>query len=136
MSRGLANNNPGNIRRSKVRYLGEVIPSRDAAFKQFASAEWGYRAIFVVLDTYRRRHGIDTLQGMIARWAPPSENDTQAYIRAVAQQTGLDPAQAIDTQDRATMIPLAAAISRVENGTAADLREAEQGWELFVRHRP
>jgi hypothetical protein len=37
MSRGLQNCNPGNIRQSKVRYKGEVRPSRDSAFKQFES---------------------------------------------------------------------------------------------------
>ena len=55
MSRGLRNNNPGNIRRSKVRYRGEVHPSQDPEFRQFSAPEWGYRAIFVLLDTYRVR---------------------------------------------------------------------------------
>ena len=83
MSRGLSNRNPGNIRQSAVRYKGEVRPSRDPAFKQFESMPWGYRAIFVLLDTYRIRHGLDTIRGMISRWAPPSENRTEIYIRAV-----------------------------------------------------
>lgn len=132
MSRGLANNNPGNIRQSRTRYLGEVRPSRDPAFKQFESLAWGYRAIFMLLDTYRRRYGIDTLRGMISRWAPPSENHTDNYIRAVASDTGLDPDERLDTRDAATMIPVAAAISRVENGVAADRREVTKGWDLFV----
>ena len=106
MSRGLSNCNPGNIRQSKVRYKGEVQPSRDPAFKQFESLAWGYRA-------------------------PPSENRTEAYIRAVAADTGIDPDEPLDTLDPATMIPLAAAISRVENGTAADRGEIERGWALF-----
>ena len=87
MSRGLANNNPGNIRRSKVRYKGEVQPSRDPAFKQFESPAWGYRAVFMLLHTYRVRHGLRTIREMISRWAPPSENHTEAYIRAVAAET-------------------------------------------------
>lgn len=132
MSRGLENNNPGNIRQSKVRYHGEVQPSRDPAFKQFESLAWGYRAIFVLLDTYRRRYGIDTLRGMISRWAPPSENHTDNYIRAVASDTGIDPDERLDTRDPRTMIPVAAAISRVENGAAADRREVTKGWELFA----
>ena len=41
MSRGLSNCNPGNIRQSKVRYKGEVQPSRDPAFKQFESLACG-----------------------------------------------------------------------------------------------
>ena len=47
MSRGLANCSPGNIRQSKTRYQGEVVPSRDKAFKQFQTMAWGYRAMFV-----------------------------------------------------------------------------------------
>lgn len=131
MARGLDNRNPGNIRRSKVRYRGEVRPSRDPDFKQFESMAWGYRAIFVLLDTYRIRYGLSTLRGMISRWAPPSENHTDLYIRAVAADTGLDPDRKLDTRDPQTMIPLAAAISRVENGTPADLRDVEEGWRLF-----
>lgn len=131
MARGLDNRNPGNIRRAKVRYRGEVRPSRDPDFKQFESMAWGYRAIFVLLDTYRIRYGLSTLRGMISRWAPPSENHTDLYIRAVADQTRLDPDRRLDTRDSQTMIPLAAAISRVENGTPADLRDVEEGWRLF-----
>ena len=91
MSRGLSNCNPGNIRQSKVRYKGEVQPSRDPAFKQFESLAWGYRAVFVLLHTYRVRHGLRTVRGMISRWAPPVENHTEAYIRAVAADTGIAP---------------------------------------------
>ena len=131
MARGLDNRNPGNIRQSKVRYRGEVRPSRDPAFKEFESLAWGYRAIFVLLDTYRIRHGLDTLRGMISRWAPPSENHTDAYIRAVAADTGLDPDERLNTRDARTMIPVAAAISRVENGTPADMRQVAEGWRLF-----
>ena len=93
MSRGLQNCNPGNIRQSKVRYKGEVRPSRDSAFKQFESLAWGYRAIFVLLDTYRIRYGLDTIRGMISRWAPPSENHTETYIRAVADAVGIPDGQ-------------------------------------------
>lgn len=132
MARGLDNRNPGNIRRSKVRYRGEVRPSRDPDFKQFETLAWGYRAIFVLLDTYRIRYGLDTIRGMISRWAPPSENHTDLYIRAVAADTGIDPDEPLDTRDAGMMIPLAAAISRVENGTAADLRDVEAGWKLFL----
>lgn len=132
MSRGLSNNNPGNIRQANVRYRGEVRPSRDPAFKEFETIAWGYRAIFVLLDTYRRRYGIDTLRGMISRWAPPSENHTDAYIRAVAADTRFDPDEPLDTHDARTMIPVAAAISRVENGVAADPAEVAKGWDLFV----
>lgn len=132
MSRGLRNRNPGNIRRSGVRYKGEVRPSTDPEFKQFGSMALGYRALFVLLDTYRIRYGLDTVRTMIARWAPPSENDTEAYVRSVCRLTGLPPDRPLDTRDRATMLPLAGAISRVENGVDAIGQEVAAGWELFV----
>lgn len=81
MTRGLRNNNPGNIRKDGTHWKGEVEPSRDAAFKQFESMAWGYRAMFKCLNTYSRKYGLDTIRKMISRWAPPSENDTDAYIR-------------------------------------------------------
>lgn len=132
MSRGLRNCNPGNIRLSGVRYKGEVRPSRDPEFRQFESMAWGYRAIFVLLDTYRLRHGLHTIAEMISRWAPPSENRTQSYIRAVCERSGIGPAEPIDTRRAETMIPLAAAISRVENGRDAEMRDVVEGWRLFA----
>lgn len=136
MSRGLANCNPGNIRQSRVRYMGEVRPSRDPAFKQFESLAWGYRAIFVLLDTYRVRYRLNTVRGMVSRWAPPSENHTEVYIRAVAEAVGIPADRPLDTRDRTTMLRMAAAISRVENGVAADMDAVERGWELFAGQVP
>lgn len=132
MSRGLDNRNPGNIRRSRTRYKGEVHPSRDAAFKQFESVEWGYRAMFVLLYTYRKRNGCDTLRKMISRYAPPSENDTGSYLRFVASAAGISPDVRVDTSDRRMMVAVVAAMSHIENGIRARLSDVERGWELFA----
>ncbi|MBQ5786230.1 MAG: structural protein P5, partial [Alistipes sp.] len=110
MSRGTRNCNPGNIRRSRVRYKGEVHPSKDPAFKQFESIEWGYRAIFILLDTYRSRYGLDTIRGMISRYAPPEENHTALYIEALCDMTGLEADEPLDTRSRKVMVPLVAAM--------------------------
>lgn len=130
MSRGIDNRNPGNIRRSRVRYRGEVHPSRDPDFKQFESMEWGYRAMFVLLDTYRRRYGLDTLRRMISRYAPPEENHTALYIEAVCQRTGIGADEAIDIRDRRTMVPVVPAMSQIETGMRADRGEVERGFDL------
>lgn len=131
MSRGLRNHNPGNIRHSTSRFRGEVSPSTDPAFKQFTEDAWGYRAIFVILNTYRRRHGLRTMGEMIRRWAPPAENATEHYILTVAHLTGLRADSEIDPSSREVMLPLAAAISQVENGTPADPIALRRGWELY-----
>lgn len=130
MSRGLRNRNPGNIRRSAVRYKGETAGD-DPAFRTFRSMAWGYRAIFVLLHTYRVRHGVGTLRGMIARWAPPAENDTEAYVRFVAARTGLPPDAEVDTLDGRVMRPLAGAIARMECGCEPRAEEVAEGWRLF-----
>lgn len=135
MSRGLRNRNPGNIRCSAVRYRGEIIPSKDKAFKQFETMAYGYRAMFVLLDTYARRHGLHTIRTMIDRYAPPVENDTRAYVTTVSRLSGIDADAPIDTRRHDQMVAVVAAMSRVENGTEAVMEEVEQGWSLFARDR-
>ncbi len=132
MSRGLRNCNPGNIRRSgTVRYRGEKRVVTDPEFREFTSLEWGYRAMFTLLYTYCCRYRLKTLRELISRWAPPAENHTEAYIRFVAERTGADPDRPLDLLDAAQMIPVAAAMSEVENGQRADRAKVERGWELF-----
>ena len=133
MSRGLRNNNPGNIRQSTVRYRGETVPSTDPAFKQFETIIWGYRALFVLLYTYQKKHGLDTLKSMIERYAPPTENNTGAYLKAVCKGAGVPDDRPLDTLDGSVMIPVACAMSRVENGTPARRADVEAGWRLFIQ---
>ena len=130
MSRGIANCNPGNIRRSRGRYKGESHPSTDESFKQFEAMEWGYRAMFILLDTYRVRYGLQSLREMITRYAPPSENHTALYLDAVCEMTGIRPDERIDTRSRRVMVPIVAAMSRIENGCAARRAEVEYGFTL------
>ena len=132
MSRGLRNNNPGNIRRSRVRYKGEVRPSRDPDFKEFSTMAYGYRAVFVLLDTYRSRYGFTTIRQMLNRYAPPTENFTEGYVRFVADYSGVMPDEIIDTRSEKDMIPIVSAMSKIENGVAANIADVERGWELFV----
>lgn len=135
MSRGLANCNPGNIRQSKTRYQGEVVPSRDKAFKQFQSMAWGYRAMFVLLDSYYR-NGYTTIRKVIVRYAPPIENHTENYIRWVCEWSGIGADTPLNPQRGELMLPIVAAMSRVENGIPAVLADVQAGWELYLTHKP
>ena len=132
MSRGLRNNNPGNIRLGNFRYKGERAKSSDSAFRQFESVEWGYRAMFVLLHTYATKRGCCTLRAMINRYAPPTENFTQGYLRCVTNATHLSPDEPISTTDGAVMTAIVAAMSAVENGIKANMGEVWRGWELFI----
>ena len=131
MSRGLTNCNPGNIRRSKTRYKGERYPSRDSEFKEFESLAYGYRAMFVLLDTYSRRYGLCTIRQMLNRYAPPSENFTEGYIRFVSEKTGIAPDEIVNSRAARDMVPIVAAMSQIENGIPAVMADVHHGWELF-----
>lgn len=138
MSRGLRNNNPGNIRHSSTRWQGELSLSEntqglDAEFKTFVSMAYGYRAMFKLLYNYNMLYGLKTLRAMILRWAPPTENDSEAYIRAVSSWSGLMPDQAIDTKDQTAMEALVSAMSRMENGVEAVASDVRSGWLLFEK---
>lgn len=133
MSRGLRNCNPGNIRQSRSNFKGEVRPSRDSAFKQFESMAYGYRAMFVLLNSYHKRYGLTTIREMISRWAPPSENFTEGYIRFVAERTGISADAQVDSRSERDMVPIVAAMSEIENGTKAAMNDVHEGWKLFCR---
>ena len=123
MPRGIRNSNPGNIERNATRWQGMAAQQSDARFITFSAPEWGIRAIARTLITYqdkrRARDGsrIDSVREIIERWAPPSENDTAAYSRAVASALGLGPDdETVDVYRYPTMDQLVRAIIRHENG--------------------
>ena len=136
MSRGYRNLNPGNIRLGAFRYKGERAVSSDKEFRQFESMEWGYRAMFVLLHTYSLRHGCRTLRSIISRYATPEENNTEAYLRRVADATHLLPDEPLSTTDGAVMTAVVAAMSEVENGVQPSMQEIWGGWQLFVADFP
>jgi len=113
--RGIRNHNPGNLRRSSIKWKGKVSPSRDPEFEEFVSPEMGIRAIARDLLTGARR-GDDTVRKIIEAWAPPNENDTRAYINVVADALRVQPDAKLDVDDYRTMSILVKAIIRHENG--------------------
>lgn len=130
LPRGLANNNPLNIRKSQDVFQGEK-KSTDSAFKQFESMAYGYRAAFRILFNYYHKYSLNTIEKMIGRWAPPEDkNNTVAYIRAVCSKTGIRADREI-AFDKGTMIAIVAAMCKVENGREADMNDVNAGWNLL-----
>lgn len=110
--RGIRNHNPGNIRTSATVWQGQV--GDDGAFVTFAAPKWGIRAMARVIINYQRKYGLNTIRKIIARWAPPNENDTDAYVRSVVAGSGYsadEPLEIIKALPR--IIP---PMIRVENG--------------------
>lgn len=133
--RGIRNNNPCNIRLSRTAYKGEIIPSRDKAFKQFESMAYGYRAVFVTLHYYHTKLGLKTIRRMISRWAPPSENNTGSYVRYVSDAAHYDCDTTVDIKDKNLMVKIVSAMSFVENGLKANPADVMSGYEMYKRDR-
>ena len=132
--RGLRNNNPLNIRRSKDQWKGMAEVQSDRAFVQFKSMEYGWRAAFYLLTrTYYHKYRLYTIRGIVSRWAPANENNTAAYIANVSRLTGIDPDESLgipsDKPSRWMMVGMAMAIQ--ENGTTSiDWFTMLRGWQL------
>ena len=113
--RGVRNNNPGNIdynpRNAWQGQLGLEVGVPSPRFARFDTPENGIRALGRLLINYRGKDGmpgvggpgIDTVRETITRWAPGNENNTEAYIAAVARRLGVSANDVIDVRKPATL---------------------------------
>lgn len=118
-ARGVRNNNPGNIDYNKANNWKGQLPfdkSIEPRFCRFENVTYGIRALMVLLRNYQRNHKIKTVSGLISRWAPNNENNTRAYINGVAKEIGVPTDEVISLDDKVTLINIAKAIVRHENG--------------------
>lgn len=116
--RGIRNNNPGNIERNGTAWDGLAADqSDDPRFCVFEHAIFGLRAMARILLNYQRHHGLSCIGEIVARWAPPSENDTEGYARHVADIAGVAVEDGIDlAADRPRFREVMKAMVRHENG--------------------
>lgn len=113
--RGIRNNNPGNLRKSAAAWRGKIAGT-DPDFETFDTAHNGIRATAKQLLAYEDVHGLRTVRGIINRWAPPVENNTSAYVTAVAREMNVGIDEPISTHSARTLSNLVTAIIRHENG--------------------
>lgn len=130
-TRGLRNNNPLNIRRNSTKWQGLAEEQKDKEFFTFVAPEWGYRAALRTLQNYQRVHGLTSVRQWIERWAPPCENDTEAYISFVCQKTGIPADACPRITNKVVMCNIVAAMSHMENGVPAVMEDIYKGWDLL-----
>ena len=150
VGRGLPlNNNPLNIRKVPgTHWKGELpsiqggagggsLPSIQGgdgggSFVRFETMEWGIRAAFVLLRTYSAKYHANCIRDIISRWAPPTENDTEKYIKNVCLWTGLGGLQRLTEEDWPKLVR---AMGRQECGALLDEETIQRGFELFKHPR-
>jgi len=127
-ARSVRNNNPGNIEKTSVKWEGEIEGS-DSRFATFSTPEAGMRAMQKNLLAYQDKYGINTVSGIVGRWAPSSENGAQStsnYAATVANALGVSPNEQIDLHDPATMQKVSTAMAAVEAGGSSKVASPQR----------
>lgn len=121
-SSGLKNNNPGNIR----------APGSTSGFQSFASENDGLRAIINQIGLYENRNGLTTLRGIISKYSPSTENDTQGLIANAAKRTGLGADQQLDPRNIDQLVKVVLAITKQEH---SDSRYTPEQIKVLVQNQ-
>ena len=91
-TRANRNRNPGNIEDGPwARRHGAY--SSDGRFAIFPTAEVGWAAMRALFEEHYA--GL-TVAEAVAKWAPPAENDTEAYIERVCHWANVQPNSSLD----------------------------------------
>lgn len=129
LTRGLRNNNPGNLE-----YRGQAGSAPEAGsgrFAAFGSMAEGLAALDDQLRRYMSR-GTDTVRAIIGKYAPAGENNTSAYIDAVARAMGVSPDMHLNPSQAGVIPGLMRGIVDQENGAGrVSMDQIAAGMQLW-----
>lgn len=135
-SRGIRNNNPGNIRVGSAwkgrAASGDMAPEQAAekAFVVFRAPWWGIRAMAIILRTYHR-NGFDTISKIVKRWAPKDDNNpVSAYTKFVSEKSGIGPYNKLNINNVHQYAAVIAAMCEFECGEPIDGENIVVGLDL------
>lgn len=137
MSIGLSLNNPCDIRKNIAnKWKGQVWPGLSAEWCQFDTMENGIRAgAHIIAEGMIADKPRDTLRKLAYHYAPPTENDTEAYIDTLCDRTGFEADATLDFLDKADLLPTTAALIDAEQGAEASkvsMQQIEAGVDLAI----
>lgn len=114
--RSIRTNNPGALNYGPFAQKYGAVGS-DGRLAIFPDVETGRRAMSGLLDTYERQHGLNSVAGILGRWAPRGvdNNSTDLYIKTVASKLGVDPNAPLTAQHRPALMD---AMAAYEAGTS------------------
>lgn len=102
------NNNPGNLI-----FAGQPNALKgDGGFAKFPTPELGFRALIKQVQADQRRNL--SLRDFITKYAPPTENNTEKYIKDVSSELGIEESKNIAELDP---IELAKKMAKFESNT-------------------
>ena len=110
------NNNPVNMRYYGVGWNGERPAGLSKGdFTRFDTPQNGARAGIRNLMTLGKRHGF-TLNGIMPKFSPSSENDTGRHIRNISSISNLPPDKVLDPKNTGQMVDLLRGVIGAESG--------------------
>ncbi|RTY69690.1 hypothetical protein [Flavobacterium sp. LB2P53] len=122
LSRGVRNNNPGNLVITSDNWTGKVLKSQntDGRFEQFKEVKFGIRAMIIdIIGDIGK--GKNTVRKLISEYAPSFENDTNKYVSVVSSALGVNPDSVIKEVDFLFLLKISRAIITHENGKDGSL---------------
>ena len=127
----IAKNNIFNIRKgSGTKWKGETGAKN--GFVEFETREHGIRAWIVLMHTYRVKHKCGTIRAIVTRYAPPCENNTQAYIKYCRKRVYKSEITWLTTT--ADYVRLGCAMAKMETGTELTQQEIYDVMQKFNVH--
>lgn len=90
LPRGIRNNNPANLVKTSIDWQGESDVQLDSNFEVFTNMYYGVRAAAKDIKGDIFADGNNTIRKLIYDYAPPHENNTEAYIQFVQTKSGID----------------------------------------------
>ena len=121
----IAKNNIFNIRAGQ-NWQGKTGVRK--GFVEFMNKEYAIRAWLLLMRTYRRR-GLTTIRQIVTTFAPPKENNTEAYIDYVCSQTKYNAGYALEADS--TYILLGIAMAAMETSTVLHYHEIYNVMQTF-----
>lgn len=110
-------NNPGAVEFKPWMGAYGATLGPNGRYAQFETPDQGYSVMGRILDTYQNKHGLNTVSGIVNRWAPADvdNNSTGSYINSVSRRLGIDPNAPLAPEHRT---PLIQAMAAYEAGRA------------------
>ena len=135
ISRGERNCNPLNLIKG-IKWQGLRPEQNDSRFCQFQSMKYGWRAALINLRSYitganGKRQPADTIEKIVMRWAPPQENNTEAYIKCVSAAVGIDRRTRVRWNDRALVCAICKAMAYQECGKLFPIEDIYSVYDII-----
>lgn len=121
------NHNPTNIIKSSAQWEGKtetpkklIVEGRNTRFEAFKNDYFGIRAALLNLKNGYFNKGKNTLEKIISKWAPATENNTTNYINTAVKLTDWDKDKVINEKNNAEMFILLKTIAKIDGGFNGD----------------